>query len=861
MKRYFDFDGKNQQIAETLQSIDSCSFNKMFNLYEIEDYDLNEYEELKDLNTLTFEELQAKVIENSKKQVKSINDRVYLDFVPFKFLEHIENHKSVFFYDSARKQYYIDINDAMLKQHFKVVSKCMQKKELTAIDFGEAVITPGREALATALNQKDPVKREVATAEALALCAKEYAYGVKGAISNFGEVIRANKMIGRELGFIESYSLAKSYYKAIYQARSEVNKQNARQKIATVTLITGEIIDDKTKETKVDDIVSAILKEQAAKNIKEPFSRRIAHALRQKDYDTVLTLAGSAICDYVEGHTLLKQSKLALGQKSDNHNNNAFMAQLTSTVLGAKGSNDEKIITKILHMGHIASDKCVEIDQLINMCVNTKRGVADPNNIPRLVSRVSNMAPDLRKYFLDKDFFKALEKNDSQKVKKNVLSGKAEPLYLVANREQRKELNELHKDKLKVDEVYNVLCVEDTKENREIFAQFLPTASVEVKLDKSIEELRSKAVSSLKANGFDVEHNSLVTEKWVNDKKDKSKAYIVNMQSGVPRMQMIDRNGTLNETVILGHASAQEKQLIKENYERTELQKQALKLQQQADTAKVVRENIVNLQSPDKEYVNTYLDKKGLKAADFKDALFDKSGKYTANLVSKTVNEMKDVLVLPMINGEGKVMSAQFIDAQGNKFFAKGAPFKGNFIAVSGYESLKNANNILIAEGAATAASIAKMAPEGTAVVACLSANNMLNVTKVISSHFPHASIGLMADNDVKTAGVNKLNPGLNAAYSTVKALSVERPYMPVITPPLTLKQLMNGYTDFNDSYMLNPELCKKRINEGVVKANQAYLMNIKAKEAIKETHKDLDVSKTSQFNIDNSQQKTRGGR
>ena len=183
----------------------------------------------------------------------------------------------------------------------------------------------------------------------------------------------------------------------------------------------------------------------------------------------------------------------------------------------------------------------------------------------------------------------------------------------------------------------------------------------------------------------------------------------------------------------------------------------------------------------------------------------------------KAFEDLKGSLICEMTNVNGKTMCAQIIDKDGNKFLTPGAPMKGNFFTVGGYDKLQNADTVLVAEGIATAASIAKFAPPGVAVVACMSANNMADVTRSLVHKFPEKGFGIMADNDVKSAGLNGINAGMANAYKTQSLLEPVR-QIPVIFAPLSSKQLLEGMSDFNDAMQINPEATKSRVISAVSK-------------------------------------------
>ena len=229
-----------------------------------------------------------------------------------------------------------------------------------------------------------------------------------------------------------------------------------------------------------------------------------------------------------------------------------------------------------------------------------------------------------------------------------------------------------------------------------------------------------------------------------------------------------------------------------------------------------------------------YLIKKGLSARDISGCLCDPDGNHLKKLLSlkgrADEKQLVNMLVVPLMNSEGKIQAAQLINENGEKRFIRKAPISGNFYPVGGYEKLCKAKAILVAEGVATAASIAKYVPEDTSVVACMSAGNMEAVTKALVEKFPRVGIGLMADNDLKSAGVDRINAGLTHAMQAKKSVQDLRPELVITRPPLTTKEMLQGNSDFNDAMLIDPRRVKETVAAAVIKvkntqriANEAW--------------------------------------
>lgn len=174
-----------------------------------------------------------------------------------------------------------------------------------------------------------------------------------------------------------------------------------------------------------------------------------------------------------------------------------------------------------------------------------------------------------------------------------------------------------------------------------------------------------------------------------------------------------------------------------------------------------------------------YLEKKGIQP---------KSGIFTDSLNEKTY--------IPMIDCDGKVWSMQTISANGAKYFAKNCRKEGCFHVIGGLETIKNTRAILVAEGYATAATLAEAL--NMPVVVAFDAGNLVLVASGLKERFPEKPLVIAADDDKKLELTKKGNPGkkfaINAAEKTGGSV-----IFPVFAPG-EQEQLM--LTDFNDLAM-----------------------------------------------------------
>ncbi|HHH3524912.1 TPA: zincin-like metallopeptidase domain-containing protein [Enterobacter hormaechei subsp. steigerwaltii] len=189
-------------------------------------------------------------------------------------------------------------------------------------------------------------------------------------------------------------------------------------------------------------------------------------------------------------------------------------------------------------------------------------------------------------------------------------------------------------------------------------------------------------------------------------------------------------------------------------------QKQAEKAaQQQKDheaSAKRVGKQLGQLSEPQQQ--TAYLEKKGLQV--HKGVFTDKGG---------------DKTYIPAYDVSGKQWTMQYINEDGTKRFAKNARKEGCFHVVGGLEALKDAPVLIIAEGYATAGSIAEATQYPT--VAAFDSGNLEPVAKALKEAFPDKPIVIAGDDDVaqsckmKAKDKATVNVGREKALETAKAV------------------------------------------------------------------------------------------
>lgn len=150
-------------------------------------------------------------------------------------------------------------------------------------------------------------------------------------------------------------------------------------------------------------------------------------------------------------------------------------------------------------------------------------------------------------------------------------------------------------------------------------------------------------------------------------------------------------------------------------------------------------------------------------------------------------------LVLPVRNADGRIMSVQFIDGEGNKRFLKGGEKAGCYFPIPAKDG-GQAGPLLIGEGCATVASACMASGYGGLVA--FDSGNLEAVARMVRSKYPDREIVLLADNDCTDKDGNPRpddkNPGLVAATAAAQAVGGKLAVCPAIR---------GRKADFNDLF------------------------------------------------------------
>ena len=146
-------------------------------------------------------------------------------------------------------------------------------------------------------------------------------------------------------------------------------------------------------------------------------------------------------------------------------------------------------------------------------------------------------------------------------------------------------------------------------------------------------------------------------------------------------------------------------------------------------------------------------------------------------------------LVLPVTNFEGEIQSLQFIAPNGDKKLLAGGKKKGNFIPVLSKPNEDGPNTVFIAEGFATATTLAQAYSIANIVLASVDAGNLKHVALGVRDMMPDATIMIGMDRD---------EVGMAKAREAAKACRGQT-YLPGHRNGEPLPEHIN---DFNDLYV-----------------------------------------------------------
>ena len=153
------------------------------------------------------------------------------------------------------------------------------------------------------------------------------------------------------------------------------------------------------------------------------------------------------------------------------------------------------------------------------------------------------------------------------------------------------------------------------------------------------------------------------------------------------------------------------------------------------------------------------------------------------------LRQLGDLLVVPVRDGDGALLSLEFLNPEGGKKFLKEGAVEGGRHRLGDPEG---ARTILVCEGYATGASLHRAC--GLPVAVAFSAGNLFAVASDLHRRYPGATLAIAGDDDRHAAG----NPGRRHAEETARWVNGA-----AIFPDFAGLDTASRPTDFNDLEVL----------------------------------------------------------
>jgi putative DNA primase/helicase len=150
---------------------------------------------------------------------------------------------------------------------------------------------------------------------------------------------------------------------------------------------------------------------------------------------------------------------------------------------------------------------------------------------------------------------------------------------------------------------------------------------------------------------------------------------------------------------------------------------------------------------------------------------------------------------IPAYDAYGKLWNMQYIQESGKKRFAKNSKKEGCFHPVGGMGALATAPVLVIAEGYATAATLAEVL--GQATVSAFDSGNLLPVARALHQKYPGKPIIIAGDDDLNVGATLGINPGRVKATEAARAVG-GKAIFPIFAPGEQSAE-SKAFTDFND--------------------------------------------------------------
>jgi phage/plasmid primase-like uncharacterized protein len=177
-------------------------------------------------------------------------------------------------------------------------------------------------------------------------------------------------------------------------------------------------------------------------------------------------------------------------------------------------------------------------------------------------------------------------------------------------------------------------------------------------------------------------------------------------------------------------------------------------------------------------------------------------------------DKAEKTLYVPAFDVSGKQWTTQYIHEDGTKRFAKDSRKEGCFHAVNGMAALDKASVVLVAEGYATAATLAEAT--GHAAVAAFDCGNLVHVALAIRQKYPSKTILIAGDNDAAVESERGINPGRAGAQEAARCIDAKAVF-PIFAPgECTANKRLTDFNDLANNSLLGIDGVRRQISAAV---------------------------------------------
>lgn len=846
-------------------------------LWSIDSKELSLFPELKGQKQYDLKEARERAqrikiaqygIRHTYSEMEELNHRVYLDFVPKNLARWISNPDNGFKYDPIEHQYYCDASliegSALYRDR---VARCQRPKPLTGLDINSGKPTRGKTMLAIALNETDPAKRELFLARALNECAKEKAMRKPGCVNNYNEILHACAKAGVNLGYRASYEQSQNFYSAV-RAFKEAN--------GTIFKSTrGAELQEKlaVAESKANLVLLRNGAENLEASIDDRFHRLSKPKALNRDVKENLAIVAKCCSDHAMSVALLANAKLSAGKGLGStdmfeRSREKFDKQIDDLLANMKVAYEKNgkdlkefanFSAQVRLMGKMTHKNCQLLEERafknVNELLNTNKKYFTDQQLKEFSLQNLGEASALLEHIQRSNFGLNLINPGFKEVKaKEILKSDKRPLYLVMNREDRLELK---KDNLlkevKLDPYHGAMCVEDTPENREKYAKYLPSPDEFKKMEEYTVELKDQACKHLEKAGIKARPQDLVLDG--NVQKIGNVAYKFATFENEPILQIYDQNNANTTEYKLGVQNADKAKLFSEQFAKVMMTKNAMEMQHRVEVADFVNNsytsksmviaNDTNLDFPYFKQLGISIKNTG--------AFIDQKGVYDNSIFAKEQIKTNTTAFFPMFNDTGSVTNSLAIADNGLQQFVGHAPMRGCFGMPLATKlnlepnrinnALAKAKGILITTDPITASLMQQKAPEGVIVVSAMTSGNLKYVAENLAKKYPNVGIGVIGEFQIKSSDHSSdiKYPGVHDAMHTARvALRNERPFAQAFIPPFSQEEIANGKASLVDLYKADPERFATFVTNASIETLDNQSLTNTSKEMVKEEQKSI---------------------